>query len=99
MGSDSIDCKTLRWCKEKQNQSSLTPLIYFNDVNELVVNQVFPNAYDANGNLIGDNTRTYKWDAENRLVQVSLKTQPSVNYTFSYDGLGHRIAISGSNGS
>jgi len=46
--------------------------------------------YDLNGNTqSGDGTRSYKWDAENRLVEIdyvgsNAKTQ------FAYDGLGRR---------
>jgi RHS repeat-associated protein len=45
--------------------------------------------YDANGNLTGDGTKTYEWDAENRLVAV---LQGSTTLaTFAYDGRGRRI--------
>jgi YD repeat-containing protein len=66
----------------------------YNQLNEISTwggNNYF---YDANGNtLTGDGTRSYKWDAENRLVEIdyagsNAKTQ------FSYDGLGRR-AIAG----
>ena len=49
--------------------------------------------YDANGNLLSDATRTYKWDAENRLIGISYPGQAGVSSAFSYDGLGRRIAI------
>ncbi|MBX9720814.1 MAG: RHS repeat-associated core domain-containing protein, partial [Candidatus Obscuribacterales bacterium] len=41
--------------------------------------------YDANGNLLSDNKNSYKWDAENRLIQI---TYPGTgNYTtFTYNG-------------
>ncbi|MDQ2777029.1 MAG: YD repeat-containing protein [Acidobacteriota bacterium] len=47
-------------------------------------------AYDANGNLLKDGTHSYQWNAENRLIAVSQNGQSA---TFSYDGLGRRIAI------
>ena len=49
-------------------------------------------AYDLNGNLISDDTNTYSWDGENRLIKI---TYPgSVNNTaFSYDGPGNRVEI------
>ena len=46
--------------------------------------------YDANGNLTGDGTRTFEWDAENRLVAVTLGTHRS---EFSYDGKGRRVRV------
>jgi RHS repeat-associated protein len=44
--------------------------------------------YDANGNLTSDGTRTFEWDAENRLAAVK---QGAVTLaTFVYDGQGRR---------
>jgi RHS repeat-associated protein len=46
---------------------------------------------DANGNtLSGDGTKTYKWDAENRLIEIDYVggTNKTV---FGYDGMSHRI--------
>lgn len=50
----------------------------------------FPKNFDANGNLTGDGTRTFEWDAENRLVAVNSGTHRS---EFTYDGKGRRIRI------
>jgi RHS repeat-associated protein len=49
-------------------------------------------SYDNAGNLLSDGTRTYLWDAANRLVQI---TYPGTgNRTeFTYDGLGRRVRI------
>jgi RHS repeat-associated protein len=44
--------------------------------------------YDANGNLTFDGTRTYFWNALNRLVEV--KEGTSTIATFEYDGEGRR---------
>ncbi len=46
--------------------------------------------YDANGNLLSDGTRTYEWDAENRLTAINIGSQRS---QFAYDGLGRRALI------
>jgi RHS repeat-associated protein len=47
-------------------------------------------SYDADGNLLsGDGVKTYKWDAENRLVEIDYLGS-SAKSQFSYDGLGHR---------
>ena len=46
--------------------------------------------YDANGNLTADGTRSFEWDAENRLVAVNAGTHRS---EFTYDGLYRRSRI------
>jgi RHS repeat-associated protein len=46
--------------------------------------------YDNNGNLTGDGTRTFEWDAENRLTAVNSGVQRS---EFTYDGLSRRVRI------
>jgi RHS repeat-associated protein len=45
--------------------------------------------YDLNGNLTGDATRTYEWDAENRLTAV--KQGATTVASFAYDGAGRRV--------
>ena len=48
-------------------------------------------AYDADGNLLsGDGSRSYKWDAENRLVEIDY-VGSAAKSQFSYDGMGHRL--------
>jgi len=47
-------------------------------------------AYDDNGNLTGDGTLEYFWDAENRLVRVTDGTNTFAEYTYDYQG--RRIA-------
>jgi RHS repeat-associated protein len=56
--------------------------------------------YDDAGNLLADGvsgygTRSYTWDAANRLVQITLNHGPSItqNIYFTYDGLGRRVRI------
>jgi len=44
--------------------------------------------YDAAGNLTGDGTRTFEWDAENRLTAV--KQGAATLASFVYDGDGRR---------
>jgi RHS repeat-associated protein len=46
-------------------------------------------AYDADGNCLSDGTRSYQWDALNRLIQI---TQGSNTYQFAYDGQSRRIS-------
>lgn len=44
----------------------------------------------ANGNLTAGGTRTFEWDAENRLVAVYIGTQRS---EFTYDGEQRRVRM------
>jgi RHS repeat-associated protein len=46
--------------------------------------------YDANGNLGSDSTRSFTWDAGNRLLSVTIGSAVT---EFSYDGLGRRVRI------
>jgi RHS repeat-associated protein len=46
--------------------------------------------YDANGNLTADGTRTFEWDAENRLVAINQGTQRT---EITYNGSGERTRI------
>ena len=52
-------------------------------------------AYDANGNLTSDGTRTFAWDAANRLVAIVDGTRRS---EFRYDGRGRRVRITEKDG-
>ena len=48
--------------------------------------------YDLNGNMTSDGTNAYKYDAENRLVEIDYPG--SGNYSsFTYDGLGQNAQI------
>lgn len=46
-------------------------------------------SYDADGNLTGNGTDTYVWNARNQLAQIKQGT--SVIASFSYDPLGRRV--------
>ena len=46
--------------------------------------------FDSNGNLTGDGTRTFEWDAEDRLIAVN---QGTLRSEFVYDGEGRRVQI------
>jgi RHS repeat-associated protein len=48
--------------------------------------------YDLNGNLINDGSKTYEWDAANRLTAVNY-TSSSNRTEMSYDGLSRRSKI------
>jgi RHS repeat-associated protein len=45
---------------------------------------------DANGNLTSDGTRSFTWDAEDRLISVTSGSHVS---TFAYDGLNRRVEV------
>lgn len=47
-------------------------------------------SYDANGNLIGDGTNTYTWNARNQLASVN----SGVPVSFEYDAFGRRVGKS-----
>jgi len=46
--------------------------------------------YDLNGNCTSDGTKTYDWDAANRMVKI---TQGANVTEFEFDGLGRRVRI------
>ncbi|MGH7022512.1 MAG: RHS repeat-associated core domain-containing protein [Caulobacteraceae bacterium] len=73
---------------------SLTQTASYNGLNQLTNLSGQALTFDADGNLTSDGTRTYSWDAENRLVGIAYPGQPGKAITFAYDGLGRRVQIS-----
>ncbi len=63
-----------------------------NGLNQFTAQSAGPEAgaytHDLDGNLLADNTRTYQWDAENRLVGV---TGPFGTVTWEYDAFSRRV--------
>lgn len=51
--------------------------------------------YDANGNMTSDGSRTYAWDAENRLIKITEGTKTT---DIEYDGFHHGTRILERNG-
>jgi RHS repeat-associated protein len=47
-------------------------------------------AYDANGNLLSDGTRTFEWDAQDQLLAINQATHRT---EFAYDGQHRRVRI------
>ncbi len=47
--------------------------------------------YDSAGNLTGDGSKTYTWDALNRLVKITYANSASSEFT--YDAFGRRVKI------
>jgi RHS repeat-associated protein len=62
----------------------------YNNLNQQVTNGSQSVAYDLNGNTTSDGPRTYRWDAENRLVEIDTATGME---TIRYDGLGRRVEV------
>jgi RHS repeat-associated protein len=73
--------------------AALTQTASYNNLNQLTNLSGQALTYDANGNLLSDGTRTYAWDAENRLVSIGYPGQPGKLTAFTYDGLDRRTAI------
>jgi len=60
----------------------------YNAANQQLTFGSQPLTYDLNGNLTGDGTSTYTWDARNRLVGLA---GPGLTASFQYDALGRRL--------
>ena len=70
----------------------------YNNLNQLTTLQnpppgSQPLTYDADGNLLSDGTHDFTWDAENRLAGITYPGQSGKATSFTYDGLGRRVAI------
>jgi RHS repeat-associated protein len=51
--------------------------------------------HDANGNMTSDGTRTYEWDAENRLVAVKQGGTTVATYAYNNDGIRTSKTVAG----
>ena len=60
----------------------------YNAANQMTQRGSSTLTYDNNGNLSGDGTNTYTWDARNQLTSMS---GPGLSASFLYDGIGRRI--------
>ncbi len=77
---------------------SLLQTAAYNKLNQLTTLQNPPPTpqsltYDQNGNLHADATRSYRWDAENRLVSIGYVGQAGRQTAFAYDGLDRRVQM------
>jgi RHS repeat-associated protein len=71
---------------------TVTPAPTYNANNQLATWGANTYSYDANGNtLSGDGRKTYKWDAENRLIEIDY-VGTSNKTVFTYNGIGQRRA-------
>ena len=85
----TLEAANLTTIQNPGGTNTLTP----NGLNQIATLNGVPFLHDANGNLVQDDQRTYRWDAENRLVGAGYNAQPSKRTTVRYDGFGRRIAI------
>lgn len=83
-------------------ESSDVPTVYpttayqsatYNNLNQLTNLSGKAITFDAVGNVTSDGTRTYTWDAENRLVGIAYPGVSGKATAFTYDGLGRRVTI------
>lgn len=65
----------------------------YNNLNQLTNLSGQALTYDANGNLLSDGTRTYSWDAENRLIGISYPGQPGKQTSFAYQAVDEVIGV------
>jgi RHS repeat-associated protein len=64
----------------------------YNGFNQIGTWGALSYVYDADGNLTsGDGVKTYKWDAENRLIEIDY-VGTSNKSVFTYNGIGQRIS-------
>ena len=57
--------------------SALTQTASYNNLNQLTNLSGQALSFDANGNLLSDGQRNYSWDAENRLVGITIPDNPA----------------------
>ena len=72
---------------------ALAQTAIYNNLNQLTDLSGQALSWDADGNLLSDATRTYSWDAENRLIGIAYPGTPGKATSFTYDGFDRRIAI------
>jgi RHS repeat-associated protein len=61
-----------------------------NEMNEIVQTDGYTFLYDNNGNLIDYGINNYTYDYENRLVEVTRKSDNEILAQYKYDALGRR---------
>lgn len=65
----------------------------YNSLNQIANYGSYSYVYDKNGNVLDDGLRAYTWDAENRLLSITSKSNASLETVFKYDGFGRRTVI------
>jgi RHS repeat-associated protein len=62
-----------------------------NPANEITTIDAVSVVHDDNGNLIDDGARSYAYDVENRLVQVTRNADSAILGQYAYDAFGRRV--------
>ena len=62
-----------------------------NTLNQLTTVNGGARIHDADGNLTDDGSKLFVWDAENRLIEIKLKSDSSTVATYAYDYKSRRI--------
>ena len=69
----------------------VTTTYTYNNMNQIVSANGFAYKYDADGNLLEDEKRTYTWTTDNRVASETDKATGQT-WTYAYDALGNRIS-------
>ena len=69
----------------------VTTTYTYNNMNQIVSANGFAYKYDADGNLLEDEKRTYTWTTDNRVASETDKASGQT-WTYTYDALGNRIS-------
>ena len=72
-------------------ENGVTTTYTYNNLNQIVSANGFEYVYDANGNLLEDEKRTYTWTADNHVATETLKSTGQV-WEYGYDAMGNRVS-------
>lgn len=73
--------------------TATTATAAYNQDNQLTSWNGAAASYDLNGNLTGDGTHTYTWDARNRMTAIKNNAGTSTLASLVYDGVGRRQSV------
>ena len=77
--------------RTKSESDGVTTTYTYNNMNQIVSANGFAYKYDADGNLLEDEKRTYTWTTDNRVASETDKATGQ-KWTYTYDALGNRIS-------
>lgn len=94
--ADNLLSQSIRDPRARERNNSRNGWVWSaqaNGNNQLTATSEGAWTYDAAGNLLDDGKRSYRWDAQHRLIQVvNLETGHVTD--IAYDGLGRRVRMS-----
>ena len=64
----------------------------YNSLNQIVTANGIAYSYDADGNLLEDEKRTYTWTTDNRVASETLKSTGQT-WEYGYDAMGNRTSV------